>query len=148
MRLLRPDLVVLAEAELWPNFLRLARACGARVAVVNARISDRSLPRYRRARGLLRRVLAQVDVFLAQSEEDARRLAAMSAEPARVSVSGNLKFDVKPPQERPFCQELRPRLAQSAAFPVLVCGSKVEGGEDGLLAGFQSLLREYPNAVM
>ena len=147
LRLLRPDLVVLAEAELWPNFLRLARASGARVAVVNARISDRSLPRYRRARSLLRRVLESVDVFLAQSEEDAGRLLAIGADPARVSVSGNLKFDVKPPQEVAFCQELRPRLAQSAAFPILVCGSTVEGEEFALLAAFKALLLDYPNAV-
>src|SRR3984893_1603438 len=56
LRALQPELIVLAETEFWPNFLRLAHASGARIAVVNARISDRSWPRDRRVRGLLRRV--------------------------------------------------------------------------------------------
>ena len=61
------EMVVIAETEFWPNFLRLAHASGARIAVVNARISDRSWPSYRRFRGLLRRLLANVDLFLAQT---------------------------------------------------------------------------------
>ena len=72
---LRPKLVILAETEFWPNFLRLVHAMGAKMAVVNARISDRSFPRYRRWRWVFRRVLRPVDVFLALSDEDARRLA-------------------------------------------------------------------------
>src|ERR1700689_5204852 len=58
LRALRPEMVVIAETEFWPNFIRLTHASGARIAIVNARISDRSWPRYRRFRGLLRRVLA------------------------------------------------------------------------------------------
>ena len=83
MRLLRPKLVVIAETEFWPNFLRVARRSGAAVAVVNARISDRSYPRYRRFASLLRVVLRSVDRFLAQTEEDARRLAGIGAEQGR-----------------------------------------------------------------
>ena len=65
---------MLAESEFWPNLLHLARLSGAAVAVVNARVSDRSLPGYLRFRRLLGRVMQNVDLFLAQSEEDARRL--------------------------------------------------------------------------
>src|SRR3954469_1596047 len=84
MRTLRPELVVLAETEFWPNFLRMARASGARVAVVNARISDRSLPGYFRFRFILKRVLQNVDLFLGQNEEDARRLRQIGAPPGTV----------------------------------------------------------------
>src|SRR5258708_33748139 len=94
MKALRPQLVVVAETEFWPNFLRLARASGARVAVVNARISDRSWPGYRRWRWLLRPVLQKIDLFLAQTSEDARRLAEIGARADRISVSRNLKFDI------------------------------------------------------
>ena len=94
LRALQPHLVILAETEFWPNFLRLAKQSGVRVAVVNARISDGSLPGYRRWNFWLRRVLANVDLFLAQSGEDQRRIAAIGARPERVEVSGNLKFDV------------------------------------------------------
>lgn len=143
---LRPKLVVLAETEFWPNFLHKAHRHGARVAVVNARISDRSFPRYRRYRGLLSRVLSNVDCFLAQSQEDARRLVEIGAEPDRVRVSGNLKFDVAPPRELPFVEELRAELAAAHAGPTLVAGSTVEGEEPMVLDAFREVLLANPQA--
>lgn len=145
---LKPRIVILAETEFWPNFLKLTKRGGAKIAVVNARISDRSLGGYRRWRGWMWRVLANVDLFLAQSDEDARRLIEIGAKAERVQVGGNLKFDFKPPQRTPFCDELRERLRQAAAFPVLVCGSTVQQEEFVLLGSFQALLRDFPNAVM
>lgn len=148
LRAVQPELLVLAETEFWPNFLRLARKCGARVAVVNARISDRSLPRYRRWRSLVRRVLANVDLFLAQSEEDGRRLVEIGAPPERVQVGGNLKFDIQPPAATAFAHELRARLARAGGGPILVCGSTVEGEEPLVLAAFQEVQGRYPNALL
>src|SRR3984957_57473 len=123
LRALQPELVVLAETEFWPNFLRLAHASGARIAVVNARISDRSWPRYQRFRWALQRMLAHVDVFLAQTEEDSARLQSIGAEPARIQVTGNLKFDVNLSSAPPIVDSLRRSLAAEDAGPVLVCGS-------------------------
>jgi 3-deoxy-D-manno-octulosonic-acid transferase len=143
-----PELVVLAETELWPNFLRLARAGGARIAVVNARISDQSWPRYRRFRFLLRNVLRSVDIFLAQSEEDARRLVEMGAPAARVRVTGNLKFDVPVPPLPPIVASLQKSFSESGAGPLLVCGSTVEDEEPLLLQAFVNILASYPRAVM
>lgn len=148
LRALRPELVVIAETEFWPNFLRLGHASGARIAIVNARISDRSFPRYRALRGLVGRVLSGVDVFLAQSEEDARRLREIGAEPERVQVAGNLKFDVKPPAEPPLVAGLRNSFAASGAGPVLVCGSTVEGEEPPVLEAFKRVLAGFPKAVL
>lgn len=145
---LRPRLVILAETEFWPNFLRMAKQSGAKIAVVNARISDRSLGGYRRWRAWMRRVLGNVDLFLAQSEEDARRLNEIGAAAERVQVGGNLKFDFKPPQRTPLCDELRERLRRAAAFPVLVCGSTVGLEEFAMLGTFQRLLKDFPNALM
>src|SRR5580704_9414746 len=110
LRRLRPELIVIAETEFWPNFLRLAHATGARIAVVNARISDRSFPRYRRWRLLLTRVLQSVDLFLAQTREDADRLREIGAPAGRVQVSGNLKFDVPPLPLSPIIASLRTAL--------------------------------------
>ena len=148
LRVVQPELLVLAETEFWPNLLRLARKCGARVAAVNARISDRSFPRYRRWRGLMRGVLANVDLFLAQSAEDRRRLLEMGAPAARVQVAGNLKFDIPAPAAAGFVQELRTRLACAGAAPILVCGSTVEGEEPLLLAAFQAVLARFPGALL
>ena len=148
LRALQPELVVLAETEFWPNFLHLAHASGARIAVVNARISDRSWPSYRRFRWALRRMLAHVDLFLAQTPEDAARLQSIGAEAERVQVTGNLKFDVKLPSPPPIVESLRRALAAEGAGPVLVCGSTVEDEEPLLLKAFENVRVEHPRAVM
>jgi len=148
LRRLRPQLIVIAETEFWPNFLRLASASGAQIAIVNARISDRSWPQYRRFRYLLRRVLRNVNLFVAQTDEDARRLVAIGAPAERVSVSGNLKFDVPAPAAPAVVASLQAVLRQSDAGPVLVCGSTVEGEEPLLLRAFENVLASHPRAVM
>jgi 3-deoxy-D-manno-octulosonic-acid transferase len=136
------------ETEFWPNFLRLAKASGARIAVANARVSDRSFPRYRRLRAAMRSILGAVDWFLTQTVDDARRLAKIGAEPARIAVSGNLKFDISPPREAPLVAQLRAALEAGGGGPVLVFGSTVENEEPPLLEAFRSVLQQSPAAVM
>jgi len=148
LKALRPELVVMAETEFWPNFLRLAHASGARVAVVNGRISDRSFPRYSRFRWALRRMLANVDLFLTQTDEDKARLESIGADPERVRISGNLKFDMTLPAEPPIVDTLRKALAAEGAGPMLVCGSTVEDEERPLLRAFENLRVSHPKAVM
>lgn len=148
LRLLRPVLVVIAETEFWPNFLRLAHESGARIAIVNARISDRSLPGYCRFSRIFKRILNQVDLFLTQTSEDARRLHDIGAPGDRVQVSGNLKFDVPLPSATPIVASLRSALENEGAGPVFVCGSTVQDEEPLLLRAFQNVIASYPKAVM
>ena len=91
--LVRPRLFLMMETEIWPTLLRECRARGIKTAVVNGRLSARSFPRYRLARGFFRRVLADIDAFCVQSEESARRFVEIGAAPERVTVTGSLKFD-------------------------------------------------------
>jgi 3-deoxy-D-manno-octulosonic-acid transferase len=144
---LRPELVVIAETEFWPNFLRLAYESGARIAIVNARISDRSWPNYRRFRWALRHVLSHVDLFLTQTAADAARLRAIGAEENRVQVTGNLKFDAALPAAPAIVEGLRRSLTETAG-PVLVCGSTTDGEEPLLLKAFENVLLAHPRAVM
>jgi 3-deoxy-D-manno-octulosonic-acid transferase len=148
LRALRPELVVIAETEFWPNFIRLTHASGARIAIVNARISDQSWPGYRRFRSLLRRLLADVDLFLTQTQEDAARLRDIGASAERVRVTGNLKFDITAPAPPAIVEGLRRSIAEAAAGPVLVCGSSVDGEEALLLKAFENVLVQFPRAVM
>jgi 3-deoxy-D-manno-octulosonic-acid transferase len=148
LRALRPELVVMAETEFWPNFLRLSQTSGAKVAVVNARVSDRSLPGYLRFRRWLRPVLMNIDLLLSQTAEDARRLVEIGALAEHVRVSGNLKFDVPPPAETALVTQLRDALVHAGAGPVLVCGSTMEGEEPLLMRGFENVLASHPKAVM
>ena len=148
MRALCPRAVILAETEFWPNFLRLAHRRGARIAVLNARISDRSLPRYRRFRSLMKPVLEKIDLFLAQTEEDGFRLMEIGAPAQRVQISGNLKFDINPPAAAPLVEQLREALAAGGGSPVLVCGSTVAGEERLLLDALRALRERFPRAVL
>jgi 3-deoxy-D-manno-octulosonic-acid transferase len=145
---LQPKLIILAETEFWPNFLRLAHASGARIAVVNARVSDRSWPNYRRFHWALRKMMAQVDLFLAQTEADKNRLESIGAPAERVQVTGNLKFDLGTSPSLPIVDLLRRSLEKNAAGPILVCGSTVEDEEPPLLKAFENVLVEHPHAVM
>lgn len=148
LRALQPSLVILAETEFWPNFLRLARSRGARIAVVNARISDRSWPSYRRFRWAIEKMLSNIDLFLAQTDEDARRLESIGAPPDRIRITGNLKFDISLPAPPALVETLRRTFQQTGTRPVLVCGSTVEGEESLLLKAFEKVLVMHPHAIM
>ena len=145
---LHPRILVLAESEFWPNLLHEAHRIGTSVAVVNARVSDRSLPRYLRFRGLLRRVMQNVEIYLAQSEEDMRRLLEIGAPAERVQVGGNLKFEVKPPVDSEAVRAFSAALRRDGAGPVLVAGSTLDGEDELLLDCFQRVARQYSKSVM
>ncbi len=144
LRALRPELVVIAETEFWPNFLRLTKETGAHIAIVNARISDRSYPRYRRLRSLVSLVLHNVDLFLTQSEEDRRRLLEIGAPAERVEISGNLKFDLKPTPPSPLAAKVR----SLATGWIIVCGSTVEDEEAVLLEAARAVWTRFPETVV
>ena len=89
----RPSLVLLMETEIWPRFIHEAKTSGAKVAIVNGRLSQRSFDRYSRARSFVRRVLMDVDLAVMQTEADADRIIGLGLDPGKVSVTGNLKFE-------------------------------------------------------
>ena len=135
LRAVQPELIVIAETEIWPNFLREARRAGARLAFVNGRLSDQSFRGYRRFRRLLGPILQAVDLFLMQTEEDARRLREAGAPPGRVRVGGNLKFDLPEPNRPEFLGELE-RISQGAS--ILVAGSTLRGEEKKILDALET----------
>jgi len=146
LKFLRPDLLVLAETEFWPNLLHLVHKSGARVAIVNARISDRSFPRYRRFKAFFSRVLSNVDLFLAQTADDAQRLIDIGARRDAVHVSGNLKFDIRLSTGSALVTELRSSIPDQS--PVIICGSTTAGEEELVLAGYHQVLQRFPATVL
>ncbi|HEY1271116.1 MAG TPA: 3-deoxy-D-manno-octulosonic acid transferase [Terriglobales bacterium] len=145
---IQPELVVLTETEFWPNFLRLTKQKGAGIAVVNARISDRSWPRYRSLRPLFTQVLKNVDCFLAQTGTDRERLTQLGVPQERIQIAGNLKFDLAPPVQPPVVASLRSAFKQSDVSPVVVAGSTMEGEESLLLRTFEIVRGGHPRAVL
>jgi len=140
---LHPALLVLVETEIWPNLIHEARRSGARVAMVNGRISPRSHAGYVRIRPFLRRVLAEVDLFLMQGEAHAERITDMGAPPERVRVTGNLKFDALGPPQAPAALG-RLLGADGDHRPLVVAGSTMEGEEELVLAAFRQVREQVP----
>jgi 3-deoxy-D-manno-octulosonic-acid transferase len=146
--LVRPKLFLTMETEIWPNLLRECRARGIRTAIVNGRLSSRSFPRYRLARGFFQQVLADVDRICAQSEESARRFVEIGAPADRVSVSGSLKFDSLEPAGVARRERVLRYLRFAPTRPVWVAGSTMKGEEAMVLRVFRRLKAAQPTAVL
>lgn len=143
----RPKVALIMETELWPN---LYAECGRRavpLVLVSARVSPKSVRRYRRLVPLFRDTLSHGIVIAAQSDADAERFRSIGASPARTHVTGNIKFDF----------ELHPevgergrawRAAQAPERPVWVAGSTHEGEEEILLDAHARLRRTHPRALL
>jgi 3-deoxy-D-manno-octulosonic-acid transferase len=149
--IVKPRLFVMMETEIWPNLLRVCRKRGIKTVVINGRISQRSYPRYRLIRPFFRRVLADVDRFCMQSEESARRLIDLGADPSRVSVTGSLKFDsLELPQStahgKPRDRVLR-FFRLSPNRTVIVAGSTMKGEEAAVLRAFSRIKATQPGAL-
>jgi 3-deoxy-D-manno-octulosonic-acid transferase len=142
---LQPRLFILAETEFWPNLLSGCYRRKIPVAVVNARISDRSWPRYWRLRRLWRPFLSRLSRVLAQSQTDADRLMAIGCLPERVTVAGNLKFDVRAAVETEATRLLK---KLSPGLRLIVAGSTLEGEEAALLEAWPRLLQADPHLAM
>jgi 3-deoxy-D-manno-octulosonic-acid transferase len=143
MRAIRPDLLVLAELELWPNLVRAAQHAGAKVAIVNARLSERSFRGYRRMAWLARKALGHVNLVAAQNEEYAARFRALGAAP--VEVTGSIKFDgARTERDNPDTQRFA-RLANLHADDVVFLAGSTQDPEESLaLDTYLALSAEFP----
>jgi len=145
MRRIRPDLLVLAELELWPNLVRAARRSGARVAVINGRLSERSYRGYRRLQPLLAGMLRRIDLIAAQDETYAARFCALGAAAESVHVTGSMKYDgAETDRNNPVTQRLR-RLAGFAEDDVVFLAGSTQEPEEALaLAAWRELSPRWP----
>ncbi|HLY59785.1 MAG TPA: 3-deoxy-D-manno-octulosonic acid transferase [Terriglobia bacterium] len=143
----QPALLIIVETELWPNLLRAARENGTRVVLVNARLSTRSFRGYRLARPFMRRILNCIDWIGAQTNEDAGRFIALGASLDRVVVTGNLKFDGKPPQAGRLSNRLRAGLEAARRAPVWIAASTMPGEETMLLQAWDEIRKQNPASL-
>jgi 3-deoxy-D-manno-octulosonic-acid transferase len=146
MSALHPRAIVLMESELWPRMLVEAQHANIPVIVVNGRISNRSLPRYRALRLLWRPLLRKLTLVLAQSEEDRRRFVELGVPSDAARTAGNLKYDVRAAEESAITRELRKHLPREGK--VIVAGSTLEGEERMLLDAFRELLPAFPQLTL
>jgi 3-deoxy-D-manno-octulosonic-acid transferase len=145
---IQPSLLVIVETELWPNLLRAAHEFGARIILINARLSTRSFRRYRLLRPFMRRVLRDVDMICTQSEAEADRFRQLGAPPEHVVLSGNLKFDSEPPRSAVFPRLLEKALARTARGPTLIAASTMAGEEPIVLNAWSKVRGQYLKAFL
>ncbi|MFK5925636.1 MAG: 3-deoxy-D-manno-octulosonic acid transferase [Desulfuromusa sp.] len=135
-----PELIIIVETEIWPNFTRQAHQLEIPLILVNGRISDRSFPRYRLARFLLRPILDRFSAFCMQSQTDAERIMALGAPDGRVENTGNLKFD-HDLKEVTYeqVQQKKKHYILPDQVAILVAGSTHDGEEKQLLEAYKKI---------
>lgn len=142
-----PRILVLMETELWPNLIRATRQTGAPVALINARLSERSARGYARVGRLTRQMLQHLDRVVCQYDDTARRFKALGAPAERVMVAGSVKFDLAPPPDlADQVAALRRTWAQGRL--VWVAGSTHPGEDEIVLRAHAALLQEFPNLLL
>jgi 3-deoxy-D-manno-octulosonic-acid transferase len=135
----KPSVVLLMETEIWPRFIHEAKLSGAKIAIVNGRLSERSVSRYKVVRSFISRVLRDIDLALMQGSNDANRLIALSMPAAKTIVTGNLKFDVCTTEADAATTEyLRNRFGLDGSRPLIVAASTHEPEERWILEAFCS----------
>lgn len=145
VRRVRPNLLLLAELELWPNLIASAKRHGARVAIANGRLSDASFRGYRRLRPLVRRVLEMIDCIAAQDDATAERFSQLGAPDECVVVTGSLKYDgAQTDRDNPKTAALRALTGWTGEHTVWLVGSTQSPEEAVCLRVYQDLVEDYP----
>lgn len=144
-----PDVMVFLETEIWPIWLRQAHRMGIKIVLLNGRISNKSISGYLRLRPFFRTVLKNVDAFSMITEGDATRIESMGADPQKIEINGNAKYDLL---ERTvdFADETKIRriLNLDAEDRVFVAGSTRKGEEEKILDAYEKILREFPDTIL
>ena len=145
---IRPGIFIMVETELWPNFLRAIRERNIPAMMMNGRISEKSAKSYRYLSSLLRDMLNTINLFCMQSSIDAKYITQLGADPKKIIVTGNTKFDqtyaeVSPEDLATYKTELG--LGEDA-WPVIVAGSTHRTEEEAVLTSFTAVRKKYPHA--
>jgi 3-deoxy-D-manno-octulosonic-acid transferase len=143
----QPGIVLITETEIWPNYFLESARVGATIAVVNGRISERSMGRYMRARGLFRDALGRATLILAQSHKDARRYAQFDLS-AKIVVTGNTKIEAAkadPATEEPIRPEL---MAFASGRKILIAGSTAPSEETVIADAYRELRKDFPQLAL
>jgi 3-deoxy-D-manno-octulosonic-acid transferase len=137
----QPDLLVLSEGDYWPAFMREIKRNGGKIAVVNAKLSERSMRRHKQFKWISRRLLGPVDLFCVQGETYLERFKALGIAAELLVVTGNLKYDAKPPIAS-GAGDLRAKLKLGEG-PVITLGSTHDPEEKELLGALRPLLKKH-----
>ena len=143
--IIKPELFLCLETELWPNLISSLHRSGAKIILINGRISERSCVGYKKIRFIISRILNKFSLMLMQSGGDAARIMALGAPKERVSVIGNLKFDLSLLEPSGRRREIRKKMEIDEGEILLIAGSTHRGEEEQLIDSFSKLKKDYSN---
>jgi 3-deoxy-D-manno-octulosonic-acid transferase len=144
---IRPGLAIILETELWPNLFMACERRGIPLALASARLSTKSVARYRRFGTLFRGIFSACALIAAQSVEDAERFIAIGAQSARTRVAGNIKFDMQPDADAAQRGHAL-RASFGSERPAWIAGSTHSGEEAQMLAAHEELRASRPDALL
>ena len=145
---LKPDLCIIMETELWPNFLRILSENGTPIMIANGRLSEKSYSGYKIAKAFFKKVLKSISAFSMQTDSDAGRIAALGAEQSKIYVTGNLKFDQVFRASSQIEKGIRADLMIPEECKVLVFGSTHRGEEEILVGAYKKLRSGFKNLFL
>lgn len=147
LHIIKPITILLVETEIWPNFLRIAQSENIPVMMVNGRISDRSMKRYKYISAFTREMLRSIERFCMQSKFDAAHIECLGAHTPDITVTGNMKYDQT---YATVSDEEKQALLDEFGFgnnhPIIIAGSTHKGEEETIFETFIQVLKEYPQA--
>ena len=147
LHIIKPIAILLVETEIWPNFLRIAQSENIPVMMVNGRISDRSMKRYKYISAFTKEMLRSIERFCMQSKFDAAHIEVLGAQTSDITVTGNMKYDQT---YATVSAEEKQSLLEEFGFgnnhPIIIAGSTHKGEEETIFETFKQVLQEYPQA--
>lgn len=144
LKYIKPRIYIMVETEIWPNLISELSRNSVPSMMINGRISDRSIGKYRLVRHFLKNVLFKIRVFCMQDTIDAERVVSLGAPPGRVMVTGNMKFDAEVSDNTGTRDVVRRSLGLNENDPLLVAGSTHHGEEEMIVGAFKELNSEFP----
>jgi 3-deoxy-D-manno-octulosonic-acid transferase len=144
IKYIKPGIYIMIETEIWPNLLGELSLNSIPSVMINGRISDRSIGKYRLVLPFLKKTLSEISAFCMQDTIDAERVISLGAPPDRVKVTGNMKFDVEVLDNGRAPDVVRRSLSLSGDDPLLVAGSTHEGEEEAIVEAFKELIPDFP----
>ena len=145
VRMIKPALYIMIETEIWPNLLKELSSGGVPSILINGRISDRSIGKYRLVKPFLKKTLDRINAFCMQDSIGADRIAELGAPRDRIEVTGNMKFDAAVSMDAESPEDIRASIGLKSNEELLVAGSTHEGEEEVILNVFRRLSDDFPD---
>jgi 3-deoxy-D-manno-octulosonic-acid transferase len=145
---IRPDIMIFLETEIWPNWLTECRARGIKTALVNGRISVRSIKKYLKIKPLLTEIFDGINLFSMIGAEDAERIRLLGAPAEKIRISGNAKYELLTGSEDSRIPENMARIYNICGQPVFVSGSTRNHEEEIILDAYREILCVFPDTLL